>query len=465
MQNAEAAEEFTTWDQSEMPRPRFSIVIPARNRALTLPATLETCFAQKFSDFEVLVSDNQSSDGTLVWLDGVSDPRLRVVTTPAFYAMSDNFEFALRHARGEYLIFIGGDDGFYPWSLAYLDAMIKRFPSECYDWEPPQFIWPHEKKAILYCDVQPHLQHPRHETAREAELRLSEPTVIRQPLLTGFNIYHGCIARTLIQRVIEAQGRYFDGTSPDLAASLDNLLFAESTLHLGAPVSIAGMSKLSTGWAFMAPKPTEQQTAIRAEFLASNKQLVTHEIPINSVSTTVGPYFGAFVAYWLKKYGSLDGFLHKPWRALYARQLGELYTDQLNEHCDAYQPFADFLAQKGAVNVEALRIADIPPNEPQSKSEAPVDDPIPQWMLTLAMDVQIVDLNKSFSSINLFQWDATVMAEVESKGDTVSIADYASLNALLLPIDGTHLAGLDDAGREKLRVAALFRTAAMIGKR
>lgn len=43
--------------------PRFTVVIPTRERARTLHFTLRTCLAQAFDDFEVLVSDNQSPDG------------------------------------------------------------------------------------------------------------------------------------------------------------------------------------------------------------------------------------------------------------------------------------------------------------------------------------------------------------------------------------------------------------------
>lgn len=462
MEQAVSVKEFPTWeDHGDVP-PRFSIVIPVRNRALTIVETLKTCFAQTFQDFEVVVSDNKSSDGTLEALQGVPDPRLRIVATPAFYAMSDNFEFALRHTKGEYVIFIGADDGLYPWSLAYLDEMIRQFPSECYDWEPPQFIWPHEKKALLYCDIEPHLQAPRRETAQQAEARLMTPIAVRQPLLTGFNVYHGCVARVLARRVMAAQGCYFDGPSPDLAASFDNLLFTEGTVHLGAPVTIAGMSTLSTGWAFMAPKPTPGQVEIRAEFLSSNIKLATRNVPINSVSTTVGPYYGAFVAYWLKKYGQLEGFPHAKWRDIYARQLGELYSDQLSEHCTAYQLFVNFLIDHGAVGAEGLTPDDIPAPEAQLVPNVSDENPVPMWMISIANDLHIDVKVKRFASFKLFQWGGRLMAQIESVNDHITIVDHTELVALLLPAATIQLAHLDPSGRDMLRTVAKLRAAALI---
>jgi len=45
--------------------PKFSIVIPTRNRAYTLYYTLKTCLNQyDFDDYEIVVSDNCSEDNT-----------------------------------------------------------------------------------------------------------------------------------------------------------------------------------------------------------------------------------------------------------------------------------------------------------------------------------------------------------------------------------------------------------------
>jgi glycosyltransferase involved in cell wall biosynthesis len=461
MQSAVAASNFPVWNMRSAKRPRFSIVIPVRNRRPTIAATLQTCLAQEFTDFEIVVSDNLSSDGTFEIVNSIPDPRIKLFSTPSFYAMTDNFEFALRQTNGQYILFIGGDDGFYPWSLAYLNDMISLMPSECYDWNPPQFIWPHEKKAILYCDIAPHLRRPWRETNDAAEARLAAPIAVTQPQLTGFNIYHGCVTRELITRVITAQGRYFEGPSPDLSASLDNLLHADGTVHLGAPVSIAGLSRLSNGWAFTAPEPTQSQEAIRAEFVASNTTLRTRDIPINAVSTTVGPYLGGLVSFWFKKYGNLKNFPHEPWRALYAQQLGLHYRSELESHCAAYSAFSSFLKAHGAAEAAPLTPDDIPKIEvaPATNPKAP---PLPDWAFALTRDMRLADPPSAFRALKLFQWENVLMAEVESHDTMITVADHAALIAQLLPVSGRVLAELDDEGRMMLGVAARMRAATLI---
>src|SRR5438128_8472362 len=91
-------------------RPRFSLVIPTRDRASTLPFTLRTCLALEFDDFEIVVADNGSSDQTREIVENAGDRRIRYFRSPEPLAMSDSWDFALSHASGEYVLLLGADD-------------------------------------------------------------------------------------------------------------------------------------------------------------------------------------------------------------------------------------------------------------------------------------------------------------------------------------------------------------------
>src|SRR4051812_3222592 len=97
-----------------MSSPRFSIIIPTRERAATLRYALRTCLDQTFDDYEVIVSDNFSSPATKAVVDEAAAPRVRYFRTDRPLAMSDSWEFAVSHARGEYVLVIGDDDGLLP---------------------------------------------------------------------------------------------------------------------------------------------------------------------------------------------------------------------------------------------------------------------------------------------------------------------------------------------------------------
>ncbi|MCA9109881.1 MAG: glycosyltransferase family 2 protein, partial [Planctomycetaceae bacterium] len=86
-------------------RPRFSIVMPTRNRACLFRSALQSALAQTCGDFEVVISNNQSSDNTNEVARTFDDPRVRYFETDQTLPMSRNWEFALSNARGEYVTY------------------------------------------------------------------------------------------------------------------------------------------------------------------------------------------------------------------------------------------------------------------------------------------------------------------------------------------------------------------------
>src|SRR5437867_4242176 len=82
--------------------PLFSVVMPTRNRGHLLRYALRSALAQTFSDYEIVVSDNSSSDTTAQVVAELTGPRVKYVRTDRVMAMPDSWEFALDQARGEY---------------------------------------------------------------------------------------------------------------------------------------------------------------------------------------------------------------------------------------------------------------------------------------------------------------------------------------------------------------------------
>lgn len=105
--------------------PKASIIVPAFNVAATLSETLQALSAQTFRDFEIIVVDDGSSDGTVAIARAHDDPRLRLVRqTNRGLAGARNTGIA--HARGTYIGFCDADDLWMPDKLAahvaHLDA-------------------------------------------------------------------------------------------------------------------------------------------------------------------------------------------------------------------------------------------------------------------------------------------------------------------------------------------------------
>lgn len=104
---------------------RFSIVIPTRERAETLKGTLRSCLAQQFDSYEIVVCDNCSSPETKRVVDSFKSEKIRYIRSDIPLAMTENWELAVSHAVGDYIIVIGDDDGLFSYSLREIDRLLK----------------------------------------------------------------------------------------------------------------------------------------------------------------------------------------------------------------------------------------------------------------------------------------------------------------------------------------------------
>jgi glycosyltransferase involved in cell wall biosynthesis len=94
------------------PRPKISVLIPTFNYARFLPEAIESVLGQDYRDFEVLISDDASTDGSadILRYYVTHDPRIRVMVQPRNLGMVANWNWCLTQARGEYVKFLFGDD-------------------------------------------------------------------------------------------------------------------------------------------------------------------------------------------------------------------------------------------------------------------------------------------------------------------------------------------------------------------
>lgn len=104
--------------------PRFSIVIPTYNRSASVLDTLQSCFEQTFTDLEIVVVDDGSSDDTREVLATLDDPRLTVVHQDnAGPAAARNH--GMKVARGQYIAFLDSDDRWYPTFLEVANTCLQ----------------------------------------------------------------------------------------------------------------------------------------------------------------------------------------------------------------------------------------------------------------------------------------------------------------------------------------------------
>ena len=95
-----------------MNRPQISVLIPTYNYARYLPEAVESVLAQDFQDYEILIADDGSTDGSgeVIARYAARDPRVRAQVHAENVGMVQNWNWCLSQARGEYIKFLFGDD-------------------------------------------------------------------------------------------------------------------------------------------------------------------------------------------------------------------------------------------------------------------------------------------------------------------------------------------------------------------
>jgi glycosyltransferase involved in cell wall biosynthesis len=139
--------------------PRFSIIVPT-TRPHLLRYSVRSILAQTFADFEVVVSDNHAAGASVEEAArGFGDQRVRYVRTGARLPIHKSWEFALEHARGDWVLLLADDDVILPGLLAGLEELSRSdVEAEAVTWRHGGFVDPlHPSMPIRgRADLPPH---------------------------------------------------------------------------------------------------------------------------------------------------------------------------------------------------------------------------------------------------------------------------------------------------------------------
>jgi GT2 family glycosyltransferase len=101
-----------------MTSPVVSVIIASYNRPEQLREAVDSVFRQTRSDWELLIADDGSADSTRSYLEGLADPRVRLIWLQHTGKPSSVRNAAIKHARGRYVALLDSDDRWTPDKLA-----------------------------------------------------------------------------------------------------------------------------------------------------------------------------------------------------------------------------------------------------------------------------------------------------------------------------------------------------------
>jgi len=107
---------------------KYSIILPVRNGGQYVKECVGSILSQKFNNFNFIVLDNASTDGTLEWLQLLNDERIKIIPSEKSLTIEENWGRIRDVEKNEFITLIGHDDILYPDFLAVIDCLINSNP-------------------------------------------------------------------------------------------------------------------------------------------------------------------------------------------------------------------------------------------------------------------------------------------------------------------------------------------------
>ena len=227
---------------------KYSIVIPTRNGAKYLACAIQSVLDSPRSDFELVVSNNFSTDETARILSEIDDCRLRVISPSLSLPMAGHYEFAISQARGEWISILGDDDAVMPYIFESLDKYIKRYPQvDIISSARAYYFW--EGCDDLYGDVVVSYSSNRSARVRSTSKDLYACLKGRRSCFDMPQIYTtGIIRRSLYEDIkVRSGGCFYHSIIPDMYSVVALSLARDKYLRVGEPLFWVGTSNKSMG--------------------------------------------------------------------------------------------------------------------------------------------------------------------------------------------------------------------------
>ena len=102
----------------------ISVIIPLYNKEQIIDKCIHSVLSQDYDDFEVVIVNDGSTDGSVEIVKGIEDSRIRLIDQEnGGPSMARNI--GVNNSKGEWIVFLDADDEFLPGALKYYDSLIQ----------------------------------------------------------------------------------------------------------------------------------------------------------------------------------------------------------------------------------------------------------------------------------------------------------------------------------------------------
>ncbi len=239
-------------------RPFFSIIIPTKARPKMIWMTLYSLMHQTFTDFEVIVSDNDAAVPCKDTVDLFPDERIRYVHTPKDLSMSENWEYGLQYASGRYV-------GYIQDKMFYYEDALQIFHDKIEENAYPASIHGLMDTMVLYDDDDDYSRSGViHQQERSEKVLTYTSEEIVDKLLSWSeygdelfiapfeaSVMGGMVRKDVLDAIKERHGKVFVSNIPDAGVNLLIAAYGEKHVTFMIPTfcfrGLDGFKKKTTG--------------------------------------------------------------------------------------------------------------------------------------------------------------------------------------------------------------------------
>jgi len=229
---------------------KLSIIIPTKDTLIYLKDNVSSIVDQDYDDYELIISDNHSEDGTYEWVQSLNNPHIKLIKPDTPLSMGEHCEWALNHANGDWIQILGSDDGVQPFYFQLAEFFIRKaeekklfivnFPRAYFFWEGCQSIY--NDAGVSFSAIAGY-------TIKKTKYALLSSLLTKNcyfliPHLYVMSIIHNSVIRNVKSRM---NGFFYHSGIPDAAGAACICSVEKKYLHSFIPLTWVGTSVRSMG--------------------------------------------------------------------------------------------------------------------------------------------------------------------------------------------------------------------------
>lgn len=223
-------------------RPLLSIVVPTKNRYVYLKELVKLVKNINEPEVELVIQDNSDNNTEILeFLEDSDFEGAKYFYYNEHIPATENADKAILNSTGEYVCFIGDDDGIMRWTVDIVKYM-KREGIDSLISNKPNYLWPDIKSAVIDCAGTLDIVSPTSKI-RQIDVLEELNNVQHKGFLTMGNlprVYHGIIKRDALDTLYEQTGTFFPGPCPDMSNAVGLSYIVKKHIFFDFPIIISG---------------------------------------------------------------------------------------------------------------------------------------------------------------------------------------------------------------------------------